>query len=495
MRSPGPKRDITRTLATTDLREAQRRRPEALASIQAYVDEALREARMAPLSDWTADWTTHAAKRREELEAARRVVTHIEEGPDGSTKEWTAWDDLIDVVREEAEQLDGPAARQFAEIATGSGMTVAQGMRQWIEGERIRVRGNTIASHEAAFGKLGVYLAKHGKPSLEGVALADVTRRIAGEFIQKRRDDGAAPQTIQREAAAFNGLWRWAMRRGYAEANPWHDQTAGLKGGRIETQRTRPGGQERAYTTDELVKLLRATRDDLAPGRSGYAATMWDVLRLLLLTGCRAGEVMDLRLCDVIADGTAIVVAPEGGKTRAASRIVPLHMMAQRVVRDRIASIPTSDPAAPLWPEVPPQGRDKRRSKVIATRFGPIRTKLLGPSDEVDLHSFRRSFLTAAETALHHGGRLNAELIALIVGHKRGGLAFDLYSDWAKLGRRQEVDGRLAERLKVLAAAVDDVVAMGFEEGVRKVLEGTQGDRPGVVRVAPAFVRRDAGRR
>jgi len=89
----------------------------------------------------------------------------------------------------------------------------------------------------------------------------------------------------------------------------------------------------------------------------------------------------------------------------------------------KLASLPKATGDTPLWPEVPAHGTDGRRSKTVATRFPPIRRRILGHSDEVDFHSFRRTFLTAAETAMHHGGRLSAELIGLLAGHKRGTLA------------------------------------------------------------------------
>ena len=198
---------------------------------------------------------------------------------------------------------------------------------------------------------------------------------------------------------------------------------------------------------------------------------------------------MDLRIKDILADGTALAVAGERGKTRSAARIVPLHEHAQAVIRQRLASIPTEDPEAPLWPEVPATGRDKRRAKVISTRYPAIRTRILGPSHEVDLHSFRRTFLTAAETAMHRGARLNAELIALLAGHQRGALAFDLYSDWARMGRQRELKGALRERLGTLQAAVDDLVQMGFEGCALAELETTRENRPQLARVTPAFRR------
>ena len=498
--SSGIRRDVTRTLGTRDFAEARAARDVALSAIRSEIDRALEAIGKRPLTDWTATWETRAISYREELAAARSrdAASRHDPNEDSSwtdprdlpdTHEDLTTDALIEEAKELARKRGDAAGTAFLEIARGSGLTVAQGLAAWLDTERGRVKGNTIASHEAAFKKLAAYLkTREGRPSLHAMPITGLSRRTAGEFIQQRREQGAAAETIQREASAFNGLWRWAIRRGYAEVNPWSDQTAGLKAGR-EPNRTSPGGRERAYTADELCKLLRAGKDELAPGRGGYGATLWDAFRLLLLTGCRASELMELKIRDVIADGTAIVVAAEGGKSEAASRIVPLHEHAQAVIRMRLASVPTADPAAPLWPELPPTGRDLRRAKGFITRYPEIRRRLLGPSDEVDLHSFRRTFLTAAETAMHRGGRLNAELIALLVGHRREGLAFSLYSDWARLGQRRDVEGVLAERLGTLRAAVDDVVGLGFDRFTQVALVETHSSRPKVARIAPAFRR------
>ncbi len=250
------------------------------------------------------------------------------------------------------------------------------------------------------------------------------------------------------------------------------------------------GTPKRGYTSAELVKLLRAGPADLAPARGGYAATFWDAIRLALLTGARADEVFGLTVRDVLEDGAAIAVAAgQGkGKTEAASRIIPLHAHAQRVMRDRLAGLPSREPEASLWPEVPATGKDLRRSKIIASRFPVVRRRVLGEGEGVDWHSFRRSWITAAETAMHSHGRLNAELVALLVGHQRSGLAFNLYSDWARFGRGR-LTGVLRDRLGTLAAGMEDVVALGFDKDVRRALQETVGDRPPVLRVAPAFRR------
>ncbi len=72
-----------------------------------------------------------------------------------------------------------------------------------------------------------------------------------------------------RDFSAFSGLWRWAVRRGYAEINPWVDQTASLK---TRTAVDKGRKQERACSDDEPVKLLRAGPNDLAPISGGWRA-------------------------------------------------------------------------------------------------------------------------------------------------------------------------------------------------------------------------------
>lgn len=493
--SGGEKREVVRTLRTTDFREAERRRDDGIAAIRRDINEALQMAGKRPLSDWTPNWMPRAVERRRELQEGRNVVLRVEHDPRGNLPpaEHTLRDELLDHVRDEAalvaRRQSPEAARRYTEIATGDGLSVAEASRQWLDDVRGTVRPQTWKGHRAALDLFGSYLATQpGAPTMEGAALSDVTRRLAGEFIAHRRATRSAA-TVQREFSTYSGLWRWAVRRGYAETNPWHDQTAGLKQGRNATQGTT---EKTGYSDTDLVKLIVADNEKLAPGGGGYGPIFWDMIRLALLTGARADELLSLRLCDVIEDGTAIAT-PQGGKTKNAARIIPLHAIAQRVVQERIASLGEQPPEAPLWPEVPlSPAEGARRSKTVATRFVAVRRRILGDSDAVDLHSFRRSFATAAETALHYRGRLTRELVALLMGHARGGLGFDLYSDWTRLGRRA-IDGELAGKLATLRDAVDDVVALGLSEPVRKALEDTAGQRPPVVRTAPAFRRTTTG--
>ena len=488
----GLRREVVKTLGTTDRKVASSRLDAAASAIIQEVEDALRRARLRPLADWTADWMSRALERQEELrEHGQEPIgpDHVDE--DGEPLgPMTADSVILDRVLEDydvVERKRGRAvAEQFRQVAVRSDLSIAEGARRWLADERHRIKAGTIVSHEAAFRWLDAYLAEnHAVPSLEAASFSDVTRRIAGDAVEERRT-GKAWETVGRDYSAWNGLWRWAVRRGYTNENPWTDQTAGIK---VPREHDAHRGQERGYTAAELVKLLHAGPAQLAPNGGGYAASFFDVIRLLLLTGARANEIMGLRVGDVLEEGTVVVLAAAGGKTSAASRIMPLHPFAQRVVAARLAALPDLAPGAPLWPEVPALGVDGRRSRVISSRYKPVRVRILGESGEVDLHSYRRTFLTAAETAIHEGGRLNSDLVALLVGHQRPGLAMNLYSDWVRMGRAA-FRGTLSGRLRTLGEAVEDIVETGLEKAVRIALFETAEARPVPVRTTPAFVRR-----
>ena len=486
------KREVVRTLQTSSKREAHARLQKAAAMMRADIDQALIRAKLPPLKDWTGAWHERAAAIRQDLDAHGLEVVGHEWDHDGVATPIRRWEAVRDDAREYAEivrtRRGHVAAEQFLTAATSEGLTIGHAQRQWIEEQRRRVKPTTIVSHEAALVKLETFLSGHyGVPSLDVAEFDRVTRRIAGEFIQDRRA-ASAGATVLREFSAYSGLWRWALRRGYADTNPWSDQTAGIKARRDDEQ----GGKERAFTTAELVTLLRAGNDVLAPNGGALGCTFWDAIRLALLTGARQGELMDMAVSAVIEGGTAVALAGDrrrGGKTEAAPRIVPLHPIAQRVIAARLASLSDGSPDAPLWPEIPPGGANKSRAKTFATRFVILRRRVLGLSDEVDWHSLRRSWMTAGETAMHaEGSRVSEALINLLGGHKRGSLALDLYSDWNKLGRPHML-GKLGDKLATLRTAMDDIVTLGMAPEVLTALEETQGDRPAVVRTAPAFRR------
>ena len=193
----GIRREIVRTLQTTNFREAQRRREEGLRAAREMVDAALRRHRLKPLTDWTADLLGKAIERRGQMQAGRGRVNHLIPCDDGTAEAVMDSDLIAEVIETEAgevERRQGPdVARRFQEIAFGQGMSIAEAGRQWITSIRGKVRETTWRGYEASIVRLGDYLAAYeGVPSLEGVSLSAVSRRIAGEAIAERRAERAS---------------------------------------------------------------------------------------------------------------------------------------------------------------------------------------------------------------------------------------------------------------------------------------------------------------
>lgn len=165
------------------------------------------------------------------------------------------------------------AAGAFYKASTTTAFTIHEGVDAWLAEIARSRRKKTVDGHRKVLRDVEQFLReRHGLPALTALTFSDITRRMAGEFIEWRATQVSATAVL-REFSAPMGLWRWAIRRGHAEANPWAGQTAGLgtaKGdGSGETDSDR-----RAYTTAELVTLLRATGRDWAPNGGGYAATL-----------------------------------------------------------------------------------------------------------------------------------------------------------------------------------------------------------------------------
>lgn len=460
----GIKREVVRTLQTSDRREAQRRLGVALAGLRATVDEALRLAKMRPLTDWTADWADRAAENRAALRAAR---------DDNGGEDYDSDRDLLrESIESEAETVEArqghAAAMAFYKASTITALTIQEGADAWLAEVARSRRKKTVDGHRKVLRDLEGFLRdRHGLPALTALTFSDVTRRIAGAFIEWRAEQ-VSGKAVLREFSAPMGLWRWAIRRGHAEANPWAGQTAGL-GTAKGSGSGEADSDRRAYTTAELVTLLRATERDWAPNGGGYAATLWDATRLALLTGLRCAELADLRIRDIAGDHSAIHVPR--GKTKNARRVVPLASLSHQIVAARLASLPDTSPDAPLWPELPILKLTGSRGGKLLDRFRKARSHLLPNSDGVDFHSLRRAFPTHLEAAMNAGGRVNPTLIDSLMGHARGTLALDRYSTGAAL--------------RPLANAVADMEALGLPEGVRRALTETMADRPPMTRFAP----------
>ena len=119
----------------------------------------------------------------------------------------------------------------------------------------------------------GPYLRAFRALPLDRVSKRDIAARI----LRISNENGPA---IAREVrSALSGFFVWSRRMGLCEANPV-----------IDTAKPKTNGpRERVLSDDELRKIWLACADD------DYGR----IIRLLILTGCRRGEVGDMRWSEI----------------------------------------------------------------------------------------------------------------------------------------------------------------------------------------------------
>lgn len=124
--------------------------------------------------------------------------------------------------------------------------------------------------------------------------------------------------------------------------------------GHFSSRAKRSSSGKRAYTADELQKLLRAAPEKIVGTR--YGDVLFDLLRLGLLTGCRISELCDIRTEDVLIPQMAFRI-PDG-KTENARRIMPVHRYGWPIIKRRLMS------ASDEWllPGLTPAGPDAKIS-------------------------------------------------------------------------------------------------------------------------------------
>jgi integrase len=170
---------------------------------------------------------------------------------------------------------------------------------KYLEQCRARLRERTYPDLER-------HLLKHAK-TLHELQLARISRAdIAAVITSVSKDSGQV--TSNRARTSLSGLFTWAMEQGFVETNPV-----------VGTARHKEQSRDRVLAPDELRLIWKASGDD------DFGA----ILKLLALTGQRAGEIAGLRWSE-IADDT--IVLPGGRTKNHRAHLVPLSQVALDII-------------------------------------------------------------------------------------------------------------------------------------------------------------------
>jgi integrase len=410
--------EIVRTLGTGDLNAAIRLRDRAAAVIRDEIDRAARSADLRP---GEPGWL---------LEAARQQRQTVASG----LQDQDAAESGLDVATETHYSAGGggsETALAYRVFAGASGLMLSEAITRHLGELEPHV---TKAWYNAKERELRAF-AKWLRRDIE---VREITRQMAGQYVaEKINASGAAPVTRRNRISTLVSFGEALTDYGALEANPFSRLTRTVK----ESRRGDADSIKREYTPGELLAVFTGLRQRLPQGDA-----LLPIVAIAAYSGMRLEEVCTLRIDNI---GEYVMRTGSNGvklKNRSSVRAVPIHPAIASLVKH----MRESSTDGWLVPGLSASGADEKRSHSLSTRYRRWLDRL-GLPKQVDAHSLRRSFHQRCEDA-----GLSGHTIDLLVGRKRKGLTFGLYSrgpDWQRLvdamGKvtyGEEVDG-LVRRL------------------------------------------------
>lgn len=170
-----------------------------------------------------------------------------------------------------------------------------------------RKSASTVKAYGDGVRRYLTWCAQSGTP-------AALTRESVTAFLAAILDAGAEPATARSRHLSLRRFSAWLAEEGEIE----QDDLIGLKGPKLDVKVVEP------LTDAELKALLRA-----ATGTDLRARRDTAIIRFMLETGARAGEVVALTVEDIsLSGGTAVVRRGKGGK----GRMVPFGAQTSQAV-------------------------------------------------------------------------------------------------------------------------------------------------------------------
>lgn len=189
-------------------------------------------------------------------------------------------------------------------------------------------RPGTIKSYQDAAGVLLAYLRGRGMPT----SVAGIAREHLETFLADRRDQ-VSPATVAKEYRSLQQLWRWLVDDGEIDRSPM--------------ERMRPPSVPEqpvaVLDAETLGRLLAVCKGNLFVNRRDTA-----IIRLLVDTGMRAGELIGLAVDDLDREQAVAFVTGKGGRGRACPYGMRTADALQRYVRAR-ARHPFAGQYPALW--------------------------------------------------------------------------------------------------------------------------------------------------
>lgn len=233
-----------------------------------------------------------------------------------------------------------------------------------------------------------------------------------------------AGKNVNKVLGFLRAFWNWAKANYDVISNPFDGLNVKISG--------KARDERHPFTSAELSAVFRSpiytgcqsvryhnTPGDLIPSDQGI---YWVPL-VGLFTGCRSGEIIQLRTEDVKVDGDIayIEVTDEGEdlnlKNSGSRRRIPVHRTLKEVGFLRFVERQRKKKQKRLFPDLP-KSSDGAYSTAYSTKFGNTLKALGIKHDRISFHSFRHSFEDACRNS-----RIPLDFVNALQGHAQQGMA------------------------------------------------------------------------
>ena len=290
------------------------------------------------------------------------------------------------LTRKQAEQALHRMIGEVRTLAPEERITFEQAAERYIHHvEHVMTRkASTVKDYR-------IITSKHLVPHFHTKTLEKITPEDVVAYIAAKRHAGLAVKTVTNHLIFAHGVFRFAVRRGWATTNPV-----------AATDRPRVAQADpdiRYLSREELEALLRAVPRDDVLGPTEYA-----LYTVAAMTGLRQGELVALRWRDI--DWTAGVVRVrrtysrgEWGtpKSRRSSRAVPLADRAARELERHFqrSAYKADDETVFCHPHTGnPYDASKLRERFYAAMRAAGMGHRVGREGGITFHSLRHTFGT-----------------------------------------------------------------------------------------------------
>lgn len=410
---------IEKSLETGDIKEARQRRDICLGHLRQK--ESLLKEHTSPKKQQFQDYV-------KELRLAS-----IDPGCNTDDGQLT-WADFLD-PRDIGKEDDPEYVEAYATVLQGKttsekyGTTLQETLRHFSRVSKqddLHTTG-TLTRYEKTVKSFLWYL------NTDDVMLKEVERSKVFDFIDHQRESKSGA-TVQGELSRLKTLWEHAYSRAWVSGdNPFEKHK--IKTASEDTAHKQP------FTKEELQTLMEVIQ--------GESVSMQLFTLFGLYTGARISEVVKIRL-DEIVDDDGILIAgiaqQEKGKTKAASRWVPIPKQCQKLLQV-VQREATEAGSTYLFHDLITLSKPDRPAYHIGKEFGKLKHKHITQRSDKGYHSFR----VIVATYLERAGVPEAKA-AYLLGHSVKGLSlsYGLYSKGYRMDILAEAQSKAGELIDQL---------------------------------------------